>query len=673
MKKILSFFVFVIIGLFAFSCVSNGNRPIIDKPLDLRAKINQACFEIVVKKPVKDSLTYEKALPWNLINFNYRNDKFASIGTAFAISNRELLTAAHVLSLMEDSINFSDFYIRDRDGKVYEIDQIFSFHNAKDFVKFTVKNKNFSNWFPLRKSSEIGESIYAVGNIYGQGLVAAPGTLLGSIPEAENGKWLYLKSAPANDKGSSGGPLLDNNGNVIGVIVAKDDNFSYSLPVVEIENHPENLGIFHKPFIYKFDLFPESTESIPFDVKVKLPGYYKKVKQHISLAFKKHYQQNMQKLFDDNASEIFPKGKSSLRTLNNSSNSYTMQVLFKDKNDKNWYFSDLKKETSVLEKNGVIRYTRINSTLYIDIEKPDDISSEELYSNPKRIMDLILKGMNVPRRFANQNIRVLSFGEPFQQDRYQDSYGRKWFIQQWTIEYSDEVGIMLFTPTPDGLVCLLEFARYGERDIWLVDLKRILDLVYIPYYGTLEEWGEFLKLKNYLYGSLSNLEINYKENDTANLSFDGLELEFDANLMEIGNKSELGLMYDFYPVAGKIVWGLREVYYKEKEKDNYFLLFRHIKPHNDLPDSYQKTWENVVQKGHPYNGVPYLKDGRTNIGQIYSQKRKAGNSPTMKDQFAFSLYIGKEGSRNKESMEEDLKRLSDGVRIKLSPRMANVN
>ena len=673
MKKIQFFFILAFIGLLPLSCVSTGSQPVIDKPQDIRAKVNLACFEVVVKKPLKDSLTYEKELPWNLINFNHRNDKYASIGTAFAISDKELLTAAHVLYLMDDSKSFSDFYIRDKDGKVYEIDQILSFHNARDFVKFTVKNKKFSSWFPLRKTHELNESIYAVGNIYGQGLVAAPGTLLGSIPEAEGGKWLYLKSSPPNDKGSSGGPLLDKNGNVIGLIVAKDNNFSYSLPANEIDDHPKKLGIFHKQFIYRFALFPESTESIAFDLNLKLPRYYKEVKRHINLAYLEHYQQNMQKLFDDNESEIFPRGKSSLRALNTSSNNYTMQVLFKDKDDRNWYYSDLKKETSALEGNGSIRYTRINTTMYIDIEKPDDISSEELYSNPKLIMDLILKGMNLPRRFANQNIRVLSFGKPFQQDRYQDTYGRNWFIQQWTIEYSDEVALMLFTPTPDGVVCLLKFARYGQRDIWLVDLKRILDLVYIPYYGTLEEWSEFLKLKKYLYGSLLNLDIKYKDNESVNLNIDDLELNFDENLIEIEKKSKLGLLYDFYPDEGKIVWGLREVYFKENEKDNYFLLYRHIKPHNDLPDSYKKSWENIVQKGHPYNGVPYLKDGRTNIGQIYSEGKKANNSPAIKNQFAFSLYIGKEGSIKKENMTDHLNELAEGVQIKLSPNPADVN
>jgi len=523
MKKLHFLFIVAIIGVFVLSCASNGNQQVTDNSKDIRGKISNACFEIVIKKPEKDSLTYEKDLPWDLISFNRRNDKYVPIGTAFAISDRELLTAAHVLNLIDDSISFSDYYIRDKNGDVYEIYQILSFHSSKDFIKFNAKNIKFSSWFNLRKNFEFNESIFAVGNIYGEGLVAAPGTLLGSIPESENGKWVYLKSSPPNDKGSSGGLLLDKSGNVIGIIIAKDNNFSYSLPVGEMTNQKENSGIFHKNFIYGFDLFPERTEHIAFDIDVKLPRYYKEIKQYINFAYSEHYQQNMQKLFDDNKSEIFPKGKSSLKALNEDSNNYTMQVLFKDKDDKNWYFSDLKKETSSLDRNGMIRYTKINSTLYIDIEKPDNI-----------------------------------------------------------------------------------------------------------------------------------------------------KVDFDENLLKIDNKSKLGLLYDFYPDDGKLVWGLREVFYEESEKDNYFILSRHIKPHIDLPDSYKNTWENIVQKGHPYNEVPYLKNGRTNIGQIYPNQGIERNDSAMENQFVFSLYIGKEGSIKEKRIKANLQTLKEGIKIKSDSRLANI-
>jgi len=479
MKRSVYLFLLSACAISILSCFSTGNQQINNDPKDIRAAISRSCYEVVVKKPVKDSLVYEKELPWDLIDYNIRNDKFHPLGTAFAISETELVTAAHVLYLKDDSTNYSDFYIRDAAGNVYQIDQILSFHNSKDFIKFTVKNKKFSSWFNIRESYDVNESIFAVGNIYGQGIVAVPGTLLGTLPERENGQWLYLKSSPPNDKGSSGGPLLDTSGNVIGIIVAKDDNFSYSLPIAEMVRMNKYTGIFHKQFRFGFVLFPERTGAISFDQEVKLPAYYKEVKKLINQELNAHYKKSMAKLFADNRAEIFPNGSSSLMALNNACNETDLQVLFKDNDDRKWYFSNLKKDVSSLGNNGKIQWANINATYYIDLVKPDDITFNELYKNPKNLMDLILQGINMPRNFAGQDIRVLSFGEPFYAEKFVDSYGRKWLAHQWLIEYSDEVGVLVSTPTPNGMVCLLRFVRSSQRDVWLYDLKKEANFVYI--------------------------------------------------------------------------------------------------------------------------------------------------------------------------------------------------
>src|SRR5512145_39897 len=49
-------------------------------------KIQAATFEVVVRKPEKDSLSYEKALPLDLLPYSVRTDKYESRGTAFTIA-----------------------------------------------------------------------------------------------------------------------------------------------------------------------------------------------------------------------------------------------------------------------------------------------------------------------------------------------------------------------------------------------------------------------------------------------------------------------------------------------------------------------------------------------------------------------------------------------------------
>ena len=104
---------------------------------ELQKQVRAATFEVVLKKPEKDTLTYEKPLPLELIPFQERNDKYRSVGTAFAISPNTFVTAAHVIGLGITS-QFGAPAIRDGDGRVYPIDRILKYSNHEDFVLFTV-------------------------------------------------------------------------------------------------------------------------------------------------------------------------------------------------------------------------------------------------------------------------------------------------------------------------------------------------------------------------------------------------------------------------------------------------------------------------------------------------------------------------------------------------------
>jgi hypothetical protein len=63
---------------------------------EMQQAIRAATFEVVLKKPEHDPLTYEKPLPLDLLPFVERNDAYRSIGTAFALGHNTYVTAAHV-------------------------------------------------------------------------------------------------------------------------------------------------------------------------------------------------------------------------------------------------------------------------------------------------------------------------------------------------------------------------------------------------------------------------------------------------------------------------------------------------------------------------------------------------------------------------------------------------
>lgn len=66
----------------------------------VQQQIIAATFEVVQMKPPEEgAVTYERALPMDLIPYQQRVDKYRSIGTAFAIGPGQYVTAGHVLSV----------------------------------------------------------------------------------------------------------------------------------------------------------------------------------------------------------------------------------------------------------------------------------------------------------------------------------------------------------------------------------------------------------------------------------------------------------------------------------------------------------------------------------------------------------------------------------------------
>ncbi|HWC00204.1 MAG TPA: hypothetical protein VG672_26025, partial [Bryobacteraceae bacterium] len=59
----------------------------------LLKKVRAATFEVVIPKPSDDGITYEKPRPYDLLPYQYRNDKYFSVGTAFEISGHRFVTA----------------------------------------------------------------------------------------------------------------------------------------------------------------------------------------------------------------------------------------------------------------------------------------------------------------------------------------------------------------------------------------------------------------------------------------------------------------------------------------------------------------------------------------------------------------------------------------------------
>lgn len=626
--------------------------------------IQDSCFEIVVLKPVKDSLTYEKPLPWDLIPYNIRVDKYYSIGTAFAVSEKELVTAYHVLKLDQDSLVYNRFFIRDKEQNVFELDNILLMDNDRDFVKFTVKDKTFKSWLPIKKTYELNTTVFSAGNAYGEGIVIRKGDLIGTIPENENGAWVYLKASSDVNMGNSGGPLLNAQCEVIGIIVSKKDNISYSLPINEMLNGNPAKGKIHSKTFYGFTLIQGRKDVVTYDNEIALPRDYKSVVHELSLKAHSFYVKTMDDMFSSLKEDMFPNGEKSLESLYGVTNRVFPQVVYKDDDSKKWYISDLKTSSWELENNGKLTKADIARGLFlIDLQKPDNISLKELFASPRRGFDMIFQGINIPRKFSGQEIRILSLGDPIKTSSHTDRYNRDWNISIFNIEYSDEVFISFSLPTPKGQIFLIKAASSSQMNIWLYDLKTMTDFVYVSYYGKVKDWKEFLTLSDLLNERIKNIKVTYKVGEQLDVVTPSCSLTIPHEIIPIADDTELVFNFSIYPNKGDIVWDMRRIIVSEYNKDNYFSFFRHIKPDNRLPEDYQKGWGDLVSAKHPYNTVPYTENGRTNIATIISGKENVTASVADKNNFIYTLYLGYEGSIESAKMEKNLRSLGSNIKI----------
>ncbi|QEN05989.1 serine protease [Thiospirochaeta perfilievii] len=650
-------FVVIAITISFLGCVSpkdGQNRTLSNRKREI---VLNSTFEVLIKKPVKDNLTYERDLPWDNISYNIRNDEYYSIGTAFSVSDKELLSAFHVIQLGEDSLVYRNYYIRDNKGNVYEVDNVTSFNKSKDFIKFTVKDYTFDYWLQLEDTYTINTTVFSVGNAYGEGIIIRDGNLIGTIPESENGQWVFLKSSSDVNSGNSGGPLLNSNGKVIGIVSSKKDNIAYSIPINEVISQEPNKGFFHYNLRYGFSLFPERLKAEYFDFSFDLPMNYQRIIKETKEIVNREYKLKMDMLFEENRGETFPNGNSSLEALIGNTYSFMPQVIFKDQTSKVWTISGIENKSENLRGEGSLSYSSLfDESFIINIDKPDKISLGELVSDSSKVMDLVLEGINVPRKFAGEDIRILSYGKPMESRFIMDDYGRKWKRSIWLIDFSDEVLISYTLPTPKGVYGIVTSSRSSNLHDLAYDYDKMLNFVEISYYGTFEEWSEFLSLSDLIPNRFKDISI-YKNNDgKVVLDSSIFSVNDYQDIFENNSKLEITLDFDIFKKSEKNIWDIRRVVFAEENRDNFFVLYNNLKPQAAMRKAYKESWEDFLTVSHPFNSSPFIEDSSAKIGKLlnFDIGEEAPDE-------IFSIFLSKEGK-----VEDDLMaKYLDSINISL--------
>lgn len=623
-------------------------------------KVQAATFEVVIPKPVNDPLTYEKPLPLDQLPFQMRNDKYYSVGTAFALGDNRFVTAGHVLSIGISNL-MGEPAVRDASGHVYAIDKITRYSLQQDFVEFTLKDAPKIAALDVNTQPTMNDVVYAVGNALGTGIVIRDGLYTSETPEEENGRWKWMRFSAAASPGNSGGPLLDKDGKIIGIVLMKspDENLNYALPIDMVLKAPADLAVADARQLYQLDAI-EDKHSGTFKAQFPLPKSF----ADFSATFQKLYDANVdQQLHDllaENADTMFPKGSGSSRMLHGDSNLNPFPTLLHRNSSGTWVATTTSENKGTLPHNGYVARAVVGSQVMFHLRKPDDVSSKQLYSDPKLVMDLLLKGSPLQRRVGSEQVKVTSLGQPTEQQIFTDAYQRRWQVRVWPMAYDNSKLVAFLLPVPDGYAAMVRVVTAKSEHEEIGDLKTLANYVYVAYSGTLSQWKEYLANKDLLPAVLSDIAIRFDYDNEFKYQSKRMDFSYTPALQKIDKDSLLVLGMSYFEDHGKVVWDVSNVVVKSNiDNAEKISVNRHIAPSDDLDDSYRNYWGKVLRRSHPDDGVPYSENDMTYIGTVGGTPVSADAKPNV----LYTAFYGVDGPRPEDAMKGKLNLLLEKLQI----------
>lgn len=569
---------------------------------ELQKQVRAATFEVVLKKPEKDTLTYEKPLPLELIPFQERNDKYRSVGTAFAISPGTFVTAAHVIGL-GITTQFGPPAIRDSDGKVYPIDRILKYSNHEDFVVFTVTGAPPVTPLATDTAAAIDDPVFAVGNALGEGIVIRDGLLTSFTPEAQDGRWKWLRFSAAASPGNSGGPLLDAQGRIIGIVAAKspNENLNYALPIEWVLKASDKSGTFEVRESFGLPKLLRGTMVANYSESFPLPQPFPEFARTARSMFLKFYKAQKTKLLDQEADSIFPRGQSAglLATVYSSFDPSMMA----QEEDKTWEAHGCSGNETRLPGDGRVWYCGGTAPgVLFRLQYPGYGVDEHHYKDSKEFMDLLLKGLPLPREVGSQAVRITSAGPAVQDGLMRDSYGRVWQQRTWAIGYADMYLMTLALQTPDGYVGMLSMIPSGLADLQAEGLRFLTDYFYVSYTGSLPQWQAFMQRRELRPAVFDHIKLQYEYGKE--LRFESPRLQFSsAGMATIGAQSSLALRMTYMMDHGRLTWDVGGLELQpDRDKKSYILASRQPKPGADAAKQLRDRWEHMNNREGEFSG-----------------------------------------------------------------------
>ncbi len=660
MKRGVSFGVlWIFVSLLAY----HGVRAATPTP-EVQKAVKAATFEVVLHKADSDPLSYERPLPLELIPYVIRSDHYWSIGTAFAISPDTYVSAAHVL-LSAVGSQFGAPALRDGAGNVYPVNEVRKFSADEDFIVFTVTGAPPA--VPLASSLEprIDDVVFAAGNALGEGVVIRDGLLTSETPEELSGRWKWLRFSAAASPGNSGGPLMDESGKVIGVVRAKspNENLNYALPMARVLNAGEQ-ATFDQRYSVKLPNARDAqvaTLKAQFALPRKFADFAREY-QDLILHTQERDQQQLQSAL---AAKLFPKGNSAklLATVYDSPLPTFVQQDGEDAWDAvaadNTAHQDL-------PDNGLVATGTSLGVAVFRLRRPGAASDATLYKEPRQFMDLLLKGLKLPRTVGDQAIRITSLGEPQHTRTIEDKFGRRWQVSEWPLGYVDSYVICYALPVPEGYVGFVSFSPSLELAVTNRYLALLADAVYVNYSGTLQQWKAFLSRRELLPRLFDDVKLDVDSAQGVRYESARFTLLLPRDLLQDSAAGVLELHTAYMLGGDRLTWDVGGVYwYKDEQRHTGVGVERHAKPTDAAAKDLLETWKRMSTHGAGFDGIAGHDDEFRNYWIHTAVSAPSASSPGIDPaaNVLYDVYYNTDASVYPRNVEDIERRLIQATHI----------
>ncbi|MCR9206579.1 MAG: serine protease, partial [Halobacteriovoraceae bacterium] len=478
-------------------------------------KIYPSIVEVIIPKLEDKNITYQRPLPFDQLDYKERNDKYHAIGTAFFITPKKLISAAHVLPADEFSVN-DNYFIRTSTGTIHKVKTIYRYSSYRDLIEFDLESYPLNpTLLKLQTKVEIGDMVYAVGNAQGEGISTRGGQVSTFTPEPVAGEWNYIRFSSPASPGNSGGPLVNSKGEVVGVIVMKNnsENLNFALPVSEIKNTSTEKAHFFSRQLKVQDGMQVTTKD--WTAFKKLPSTFLDLRKKITPEKDLFYGELIGQFKKDFKSLIFPNNVRFRDSLLYQRLYPRMSMVDKDRALHDWRIDPIVLKKIIVSKENILYHAKGDVfNHYVLFKKGMEQSVGEMINNPRNLINRILIASGAHRYMAGQSIPIIDRGNPDEVIDWKDVLGRPWKTSLWITKYNNTMLASHCTVTPEGVYCFFDQSYASQRqEGYLTFVKENILEINLSYTGTPQEWIDFQKLPKELKPSLlEDLKFQFKNN-----------------------------------------------------------------------------------------------------------------------------------------------------------------